>query len=89
MPYKAQNQKITYFHNKIKNPLELRLGAVPVLFRCVPFCFIYVPGAQAPGPGPLLHPAPSPLLTPTPHPTQAAALGPGPGNINGTEMKQK
>ena len=25
MPYKAKNQKITYFHNKIKNPLELRL----------------------------------------------------------------
>ncbi len=26
MPYKAKNQKITYFHNKIKNPLELRHG---------------------------------------------------------------
>jgi hypothetical protein len=25
MPYKAKNQKITYFHNKINNPLELRL----------------------------------------------------------------
>ena len=25
MPYKAKNQKITCFHNKIKNPLELRL----------------------------------------------------------------
>jgi hypothetical protein len=25
MPYKATNQKITCFHNKIKNPLELRL----------------------------------------------------------------
>jgi hypothetical protein len=31
MPYKAQNQKITYFHKKIKNPLELGLD-----FKTVP-----------------------------------------------------
>jgi hypothetical protein len=28
MPYKATNQQNTYFRNKIKNPLELRLATV-------------------------------------------------------------
>jgi hypothetical protein len=58
MPYKAPPQKNTYFHNKIQNPLELRLVDVQCML-CVPFVFLpvpfashgCVPRAQGPGPG--------------------------------------